>query len=83
MCSSDLGYGDGTATANGDNYFASHSQLDASVIYSFTPAVQAQLQALSLNNAEFGFFQGTVDHQFNVQREYYGTTVYLGMKYGF
>jgi TonB-dependent receptor len=77
------GYGDGTATANGDNYFERHSQIDASIIYNVTPAVQMQLQALSLNNAEFGFFQGTPDHQFNVQREYYGRTFYLGMKYGF
>jgi TonB-dependent receptor len=77
------GYGDGSATAGGDNYFERHSQIDASVIYNITPAVQMQLQALSLNNAEFGFFQGTPDHRFNVQREYYGRTVYLGMKYGF
>ncbi|HEV2750066.1 MAG TPA: TonB-dependent receptor [Gemmatimonadales bacterium] len=76
------GYGDGTATANGDNYFEKHSQIDASVIFNVTPSVQMQLQALSLNNAEFGFFQGTPDHQFNVQREYYGRTFYLGMKYG-
>jgi len=75
-------YGDGSATANGDNYFERHSQLDASVIYNLTAAVQMQLQALSLNNAEFGFFNGTPDHQFNVQREYYGRTFYLGMKYG-
>ncbi|HYL20158.1 MAG TPA: TonB-dependent receptor [Gemmatimonadales bacterium] len=77
------GYGDGTATASGDNYFEKHSQIDASVIFNMTPSVQMQLQALSLNNAEFGFFQGTPDHQFNVQREYYGRTFYLGMKYGF
>jgi TonB-dependent receptor len=76
-------YGDGSATANGDNYFERHSQIDASLIYNVTPAVQMQLQALSLNNAEFGFFNGTPDHQFNVQREYYGRTFYLGMKYGF
>ncbi len=77
------GYGDGTATASGDNYFEKHSQIDASVIFNVTPSVQMQLQALSLNNAEFGFFQGTPDHQFNVQREYYGRTFYLGLKYGF
>jgi TonB-dependent receptor len=77
------GYGDGTATANGDNYFYQHSQIDASVIYSVTPAVQVQLQALSLNNAQFGFFQGTPDHRFDVQREYYGRTFYFGAKYGF
>jgi len=77
------GYGDGSPTAGGDTYFERHSQIDASVIYNITPAVQMQLQALSLNNAEFGFFNGTLDHRFNVQREYYGRTVYFGMKYGF
>jgi TonB-dependent receptor len=76
-------YGDGSATANGDNYFYQHSQIDGSVIYNVTPGVQLQLQALSLNNAQFGFFQGTPDHRFNVQREYYGRTFYLGAKYGF
>src|SRR5215510_3146983 len=76
-------YGDGTPTAGGDNYFYAHSQIDASVIYSVTPAMQLQLQALNLNNAVFGFFNGTPDHAFNIQREYYGQTFYMGMKYGF
>ena len=76
------GYGDGSPTANGDNYFEKHSQIDASVIYNVTPAVQMQFQALSLNNAEFGFFNGNPDHKFNLQREYYGRTFYFGMKYG-
>jgi len=53
------------------------------VIYNVTAGVQAQFQVLSLNNAEFGFFNGNPDHKFNLQREYYGRTVYLGMKYGF
>ncbi len=77
------GYGDGTPTANGDNYFYAHSQIDASAILTLTPAVQMQLQMLNINNAVFGFFQGTPAHAFNVQREYYGETFYLGLKYGF
>lgn len=76
-------YGDGTATAGGDTYFYQHSQIDASVIYSLTPQVQIQAQVLSLNNAQFGFFQGTTDKRFDIQREYYGRTFYLGAKYGF
>ncbi|HKC48587.1 MAG TPA: TonB-dependent receptor, partial [Gemmatimonadales bacterium] len=76
-------YGDGTPTAGGDNYFYAHSQIDASLIYSVTPTMQLQLQALNLNNAVFGFFNGTPDHAFNIQREYYGQTFYVGMKYGF
>jgi TonB-dependent receptor len=77
------GYGDGTATANGDNYFYAHSQIDASVIYTVSSEMQVQLQALNLNDAQFGFFQGTPDNKFNVQREYYGRTFYFGAKYGF
>jgi hypothetical protein len=38
--------------------------------------------ALNLNNAVFGFFNGTPSHAYNVQREYYGTTFYVGAKYG-
>lgn len=74
-------YGDGTATAAGDNYFYAHSQIDASVIYNFTPRVQLQLQGLDLNNAVFGFFNGTPQHAYAIQREYYGRTIYLGAKY--
>jgi len=76
-------YGDGSATADGDNYFYQHSQIDGSIIYNLTPDVQVQLQALNLNDAQFGFFQGTTDTRFSVQREYYGRTFYFGAKYGF
>ncbi len=74
-------YGDGTATPNGDTYFYAHSQLDGSVIYNFSPRVQIQLQGLNLNNAVFGFFSGTPTHDYAIQREYYGRTIYLGAKY--
>jgi len=74
-------YGDGTATAAGDTYFYAHSQVDASIIYTFTRQVQIQLQALNLNNAVFGFFNGTPTHDYAIQREYYGRTIYLGAKY--
>jgi TonB-dependent receptor len=77
-----VSYGDGTATANGDNYFYAHSQIDASLSYNFTSAVQIQFQALNLNNAVFGFFNGTPKQDYSIQREYYGRTFYLGAKYG-
>ena len=77
------GYGDGTPTANGDNYFYAHSQIDGSIIYNVTPGMQLQFMALDINNAVFGFFNGTPDHAYNFQREYYGATFYLGAKYGF
>jgi TonB-dependent receptor len=74
-------YGDGTASPSGDTYFYAHSQLDGSVIYNFSPRVQIQLQGLNLNNAVFGFFSGTPKHDYAIQREYYGRTIYLGAKY--
>jgi len=74
-------YGDGSATPSGDTYFYAHSQVDASVIYNFTSRVQIQLQGLNLNNAVFGFFSGTPKHDYAIQREYYGRTIYLGGKY--
>ena len=77
-----VSYGDGTATANGDNYFYAHSQIDASLSYNFSSAVQIQFQALNLNNAVFGFFNGTPKSDYSIQREYYGRTFYLGAKYG-
>lgn len=74
-------YGDGSATPSGDTYFYAHSQIDASIIYNFTQRVQVQLQGLNLNNAVFGFFSGTPQHDYAIQREYYGRTIYLGAKY--
>jgi TonB-dependent receptor len=74
-------YGDGTASPTGDTYFYSHSQVDGSIIYNFNPRVQIQLQGLNLNNAVFGFFAGNPQHDYAIQREYYGRTIYLGAKY--
>jgi hypothetical protein len=38
---------------------------------------------LNLNNEVFGFFTGTTAHPTNNQREYYGTTVGIGIRQGF
>ena len=75
-------YGDGLPDGLGDTYFYAHAQVDASVLYNVNPHVQLQLQGLNLNNAVFGFFQGTPDHDYAIQREYYGRTLYLGAKLG-
>ena len=40
------------------------------------------LQVLDVNNAVFGFFTGTTAHPWNNQREYYGTTIFLGYRQG-
>jgi TonB-dependent receptor len=74
-------YGDGSASPTGDTYFYAHSQVDASIIYNFNPRVQVQLQGLNLNNAVFGLFSGTPGRDYSIQREYYGSTIYLGAKY--
>ena len=76
-------YGDGTPTPNGDTYFYPHGQVDASIIANVTPLISLQLQGLNLNNEIFGFYQGTRDTRFSVQRETYGRSVIVGVKYGF
>lgn len=76
-------YGDGSATPSGDNWFFPHSQIDASLTLSLTGDISMQLQALNLNNAVFGFYNGIPGTEYSNQREYYGRSVIVGMKYGF
>jgi len=77
-------YGDGTSNAvTGDNYFYAHAQLDGSLYINMTNATQLQLQILNANDAVFGFFNGTLRHQFDTQREFYGRTVYFGLRQSF
>jgi len=52
-------------------------------VYNATPDVQIQAQVLNINNAVFGFYQGTPDQRYNIQREYYRQTFFLGTKIGF
>ena len=76
-------YGDGTRTANGDTYFYPHGQVDASIIANVTPLISLQLQALNLNNEIFGFYQGAPGATYSIQRETYGRSFVVGVKYGF
>src|SRR6267378_1861675 len=76
-------YGDGSPAPGGDTYFYQHGQFDGSIVYNATPDVQIQAQVLNINNAVFGFYQGTPDHRYNIQREYYRQTFFLGTKIGF
>lgn len=77
--------GDGTGSpASGDTYAYAHSQFDASIQHTFaSSSTTLQLQALNLNNAVFGFFQGVTARPYTIQREYYGTTFYIGVRQGF
>lgn len=76
-------YGDGSATPSGDNWFFPHSQFDASMTLNVSRDIAIQVQALNLNNAVFGFYNGVPGTEFSNQREYYGRSVIVGMKYGF
>ncbi|MEP6494157.1 MAG: TonB-dependent receptor [bacterium] len=76
-------YGDGTPTPSGDNWFLPHSQLDASLTVDLRDDVSLQLSGLNLNNAVFGFYNGNSAAQFSGQREYYGRSVIMSVKYGF
>jgi TonB-dependent receptor len=76
-------YGDGSASPTGDNWFFPHSQIDASMTVNVTRDVSLQVQALNLNNAVFGFFNGVPGTEFSNQREYYGRSLIVGVKYGF
>jgi TonB-dependent receptor len=79
-----VAYGSGTSDPTiGDNYFYAHAQVDASLYISVSGATQIQLQGLNLNDAVFGFFNGTPSHQFDTQREFYGRTFYFGLRQSF
>jgi TonB-dependent receptor len=79
------GYGaDGTSNpSSGDNYNYAHFQIDGAVTWTVRGTTALTAQVLNLNNAVFGFFNGTTAHQYNTQREYYGTTLSLGVRQGF
>ncbi|MGH7620323.1 MAG: TonB-dependent receptor [Gemmatimonadaceae bacterium] len=76
-------YGDGSATPDGDSWFLPHSQLDASVSVELRQDIAIQILGLDLNNAVFGFYNGNSQAQYSAQREYYGRSVILSVKYAF
>jgi TonB-dependent receptor len=75
------GYGDGSNDpTSGDTYFYAHSQIDMSLYYTYRTGTQIQVQLLNANDAVFGFFNGSLQRQFDIQREYYGRTLYVGFR---
>jgi hypothetical protein len=76
-------YGDGSSTPSGDGWFLPHSQLDASVSFEVRDDIALQLLGLNLNNAVFGFYNGNSVAQFSAQREYYGRSLIVSVKYAF
>lgn len=76
-------YGDGSASPTGDTYLYTHKQLDASVLINVTRDAQLQVQGLDLNNAVFGFYNGDPGATYDIQREVYGRSFIVGVRYGF
>ena len=66
-----------SATGSGDARFGGASETYSSV----DPATVEQ--ALNLNDAVFGFYNGVPGTEYSNQREYYGRSVILGVRYGF
>ncbi len=69
----------GVKGPNGDNYLYSHFQVDAQGSYYLGKGVTAVVSGLNLNNAVFGFYNGSP--QFVVQREYYKPTYSFGFRW--
>lgn len=73
--------GDGTASvATGDTHMLAHKQVDASLNLQIQRNAQVVLQVLNINNAPFGYFFGNDQNAYK-QREFYGTTTSLQLRY--
>ncbi|HEY6769998.1 MAG TPA: TonB-dependent receptor [Candidatus Sulfotelmatobacter sp.] len=66
---------------SGETYLYPHTQVDAQVSY-WIPrghGLQAVVSMLNLNNEVFGFYNGA--ERYPIQREYYGRTVSVGVRW--
>jgi TonB-dependent receptor len=68
----------GLTGPNGDTYLYPHTQIDAQGSYTFANGLQVIVSGLNLGNQVFGFYNG--DEHWNIQREFYGPTFFLGFK---
>ncbi len=73
-----VGYG-GVKGPLGDNYFFSHTQVDAQASYYVGKGFTAIASGLNMNNAVFGFYNGST--QYMTQREYYKPTYSGGIRW--
>lgn len=62
-----------------DIYLYSHFQIDAQASVALNHGLQLVAYGLNLNNAVFGFYQGSP--QYMIQREYYQPTVAAGVRW--
>jgi TonB-dependent receptor len=63
----------------GDTYILAHTQMDAQASYTFKSGLRILASMLNINNEVFGFYNGS--RQYNIQREYYGPTIFLGVSF--
>jgi TonB-dependent receptor len=63
----------------GDNYFYSHTQIDAQVSYHIAKGFTVLASGENMNNEVFGFYNGSP--QYMTQREYYKPTYSFGLKW--
>jgi hypothetical protein len=63
----------------GDNYFYSHTQIDAQASFYTLKGFTILASGENMNNEVFGFFNGST--QYMTQREYYKPTYSLGLKW--
>jgi TonB-dependent receptor len=66
---------------SGDQYLYSHFQVDAQGSIRLGKGFQFVVAGLNLNNAVFGFYNGSP--QFPIQREYYKPTYTFGIRWDF
>ena len=64
---------------NGDNYFYSHTQVDAQATFYLGKGFTALASGQNMNNEVFGFYNGSP--QYMTQREYYKPTYSAGVRW--
>jgi TonB-dependent receptor len=69
----------GVTGPNGDNYFYSHTQVDAQATYYIGRGFTALASGLNMNNEVFGFYNGSPKYM--TQREYYKPTYSGGIRW--
>jgi TonB-dependent receptor len=69
----------GVAGPNGDNYFYSHTQIDAQATYYLAKGFTVLASGQNMSNEVFGFYNGSPEYM--VQREYYKPTYSFGLRW--
>ncbi len=69
----------GITSPNGDIYLYQHIQVDAQASFAVGHGITLLVDGLNLNNAPFGFYQGS--KQYPIQREFYHPTYSIGLRW--